>query len=63
MSSGGAKIQPPSHAMDGLTRIELTWIENQVEFWIRFGKDVEDKILDRRRRVLGFAHGSINVDR
>lgn len=59
MSSSGAKAQPPGRAMDGLTRIELTWIENQVEFWVRFGKDVEDKILDRRRRVLGFAPGSI----
>ncbi len=59
MSNSGAKLQPSSCAMNGLTRIELTWIENQVEFWIRFGKDVEDKILDRRRRVLGFAPGSI----
>ncbi len=59
MSGSGAKGQPSGGAMDSLTRIELTWIENQVEFWIRFGKDVEDKILDRRRRVLGFAPGSI----
>ena len=59
MSGGGAKVQPPSRTKDSLTRIELTWIENQVEFWIRFGKDVEETILDRRRRVLGFAPGSI----
>jgi hypothetical protein len=44
---------------DSLTRVELTWIEKNVEFWIRFGRDVEETILDRRRRVLGFAPGSI----
>jgi hypothetical protein len=42
-----------------LTHVELIWIEKQVEFWIRFGKDVEDTIIDRRRRVLGFAPGSV----
>lgn len=42
-----------------LTRVELTWIENQIEFWIRFGREAEETILDRRRRVLGFAPGSI----
>ncbi|WP_234730002.1 DUF2840 domain-containing protein [Acidocella facilis] len=42
-----------------LTHVELTWIEKQVEFWIRFGKDAEETIIDRRRRVLGFAPGSI----
>lgn len=44
---------------DCLTRVELTWIENQVEFWIRFGREAEDTILDRRRRILGFAPGSL----
>ncbi len=44
---------------DCLTRVELTWIENQVEFWIRFGREAEDIILGRRRRVLGFAPGSV----
>lgn len=55
-------IAAPSHR-DGvaipLTRVELTWVENQVEFWIRFGRETEDTILDRRRRVLGFVPGSI----
>ncbi len=44
---------------DRLTRVELTWIENQVEFWIRFGREAEDTILDRRRRVLSFAPGRV----
>ncbi|HLN23917.1 MAG TPA: DUF2840 domain-containing protein [Patescibacteria group bacterium] len=42
-----------------LTRVELTWIEKQIENWIRFGHAVEDTILDRRRRVVGFAPNSL----
>ncbi|WP_234729399.1 DUF2840 domain-containing protein [Acidocella facilis] len=59
MSSSAATSQSSGFAGGELTRVELTWIENQVEFWIRFGKDVEETILDRRCRVLGFAPGSI----
>ncbi|MGF1623967.1 MAG: DUF2840 domain-containing protein [Alphaproteobacteria bacterium] len=45
--------------MSDLTQVELTWIEGQIEHWIRFGRIVEEQILDRRRRVVGFAPGSI----
>ena len=38
-----------------LTHVELTWFEKRIEHWIRFGRDVEETILDRRRRVLSFA--------
>lgn len=57
-------IAPPAqpsgrpHPTD-LTRVELTWVEKQIENWIRFGRMVEDTILDRRRRVVGFAPGSV----
>lgn len=57
-------IAPPArpsgrpHPTD-LTRVELTWVEKQIENWIRFGRVVEDTILDRRRRVVGFAPGSV----
>src|SRR4030095_11397829 len=44
---------------DTLTNIELIWHEHQIEHWIRFGRDVAEKILDRRRRVLSFAPDSI----
>ena len=49
------------HASDGgvLTRVELTWREKQIEHWIRFGRDVEETILDRRRRVLTFAPNTV----
>lgn len=56
------RIAPPAaeqSARSYLTRVELTWIEQQVENWIRFGRIVEDKILDRHRRIVGFAPGSV----
>lgn len=45
--------------MGDLTHVELLWIERSVERWIRFGRPVGDTILDRRRRVLDFAPGSV----
>jgi hypothetical protein len=43
----------------GLTHVELIWLEKRIEHWIRFGRDAAETILDRRRRVLSFAPGSI----
>ncbi len=45
--------------MNALTKVELTWIEGQVERWIRFGQVAEERIIDRRRRVLAFAPGAV----
>ena len=42
-----------------LTHVELLWYEQKIEHWIRFGRDVAEQILDRRRRVLSFVPGSI----
>lgn len=42
-----------------LTEVELTWIEKRTENWIRFGHNVGEQILDRRRRVLRFAPDSV----
>ena len=47
--------QPP----DNLTHVELIWIEKQIEHWIRFGHEVAEQILDRRRRILSFAPNSV----
>jgi hypothetical protein len=44
---------------DSLTHVELIWLEGRIEHWIRFGRDVAEQILDRRRRILSFAPGSI----
>ena len=44
---------------DTLTHVELIWFEKRIEQWIRFGHDVAEQILDRRRRILSFAPGSV----
>lgn len=43
---------------DALTQVELVWIEKQVEHWIRFGREVREQVLDRRRRNLFFPPGA-----
>jgi hypothetical protein len=43
----------------GVTRVELTWREKRIEHWIRFGAIAEEQRLDRHRRIVGFAPGSI----
>lgn len=50
---------PSSFQANGLTRIELIWHEKRIEHWIRFGRDVGEQILDRRRRILTFTPDSI----
>jgi hypothetical protein len=44
---------------EALTDIELIWHRQQIEHWIRFGRDVAEQIIDRRRRILRFAPNSI----
>ncbi len=45
--------------MSNLTHVELLWLEKRIENWIRFGHASEEKVLDKRRRVLSFAPGNI----
>ncbi len=45
-------------SLDGLTQVELVWIEKQIEHWIRFGREVREQVLDRRRRILFFPPGT-----
>ncbi len=45
--------------MSMLTEVELYWLEGRIERWIRFGREVEERILDRRRRVLAFAPDAV----
>ncbi len=47
------------HAVPPLTRVELTFVPKRIEYWIRFGRIAEDRVLDRRRRVVSFVAGSI----
>ena len=44
---------------DGLTHVELTWIEKRIEHWIRFGRVAKDQIVDRRRRIVSFRPGAV----
>ena len=45
--------------MSDLTTVELLWLEKRIENRVRFGRPVSEKVLDRNRRVLAFAPGSI----
>jgi hypothetical protein len=45
--------------MTDVTEVELLWLEKRIENRIRFGRAVEEKILDPRRRLLSFGPGSI----
>lgn len=42
-----------------LTDVELLWHEGRIERWIGFGHPVDDRIIDRQRRVVSFAAGSV----
>jgi hypothetical protein len=54
------RVVPPTHRRtEDLTHVELTWIEKKIEFWLRFGRRAEEKILDRRRSISSFTPNSI----
>ncbi len=62
--TGAAALPPcgdgrPDTAPACLTTVELTWIEKKIEYWIRFGEECHEHIIDRRRRRLGFAPGAV----
>ena len=42
-----------------LTTVKLTWNEDRIERWIRFGHPIEDRIVDLQRRNLFFAPNSV----
>lgn len=45
--------------MRDLTEVELLWLEKRIENRIRSGRIIEERKIDRQRRVLSFAPGSI----
>jgi Protein of unknown function (DUF2840)/Signal peptidase, peptidase S26 len=45
--------------MDDLTEVELYWQKGRIERWIRFGRVAQERIIDRRRRIVLFSPGSI----
>lgn len=44
---------------DNLTHVELVWIRKRIENYIRFGHVVAKQTIDRNRRVVSFAPGSV----
>lgn len=48
-----------SFSFGDMTRVELIWLEQQTEFWIRFGNGAGEQVLDRSRRVVFFMPGSV----
>ena len=42
-----------------VTVVELTWREKRIEHWLRFGRSVGEQRLDRYRRIVAFAPGSV----
>jgi hypothetical protein len=42
-----------------MTHVELTWVEKKIEYWIRFGREAHEQILDRRRRVVSFRPNTV----
>jgi hypothetical protein len=51
--------QSPGHQMSELTHVEVLWIKRQVENRIRFGRSVDQHIIDRQWRVVSFEADSI----
>ena len=56
--TSGDRVTSKTYTGD-LTTVELLWLEKRIENRIRFGHHVEEKVLDRNRRVLSFAPGAI----
>jgi len=45
--------------MSELTHVELVWIKKRLENRFRFGRIAEQHVIDRQRRVVSFAAGSV----
>ena len=44
---------------DGLSYVDLIWIEKRVQRWIRFGSVASEQIIDRHRSIVAFAPGDV----
>lgn len=42
-----------------LTQVELIWLKDRFQRWIRFGRPAAEQPIDRRRRVASFAPGVV----
>lgn len=51
-----AMFERPS---SGVTRVELVFLKDRIERWIRFGRPIAEQVHDRRRRAVMFAPGAV----
>lgn len=62
-TNGAAPLCRPAETSlsDGpqLTHVTLVWREGEREDWLKFGKPVATRIIDRRRRVESYAAGQV----
>ncbi|KRW97451.1 DUF2840 domain-containing protein [Paracoccus sp. MKU1] len=56
-SCGGKGEEPAENP--SLTLVDLIWQEKRVEHWLRFGRFCHEHRIDRQRRTVGFAPGSV----
>jgi len=56
MYGGSAMFERPPPS---LTRVELLFLKERIERWIRFGRSIGEQVHDRRRRTVLFAPGAI----
>lgn len=54
-----ADVRAAYKAAPHLTHVELTWREGRLEHWLRFGHAAAEQRLDRFRRIVSFAPGSV----
>lgn len=58
LTAGQSSAAAAAAHTDDLTTVDLTWIEGEVEQWLRFGAAVAEHRIDPRRRALSFAAGT-----
>jgi hypothetical protein len=54
-----APVIAPLAAKPMLTQVELHWYEKQREDWLKFGKPVASRIIDRHARIESYAPGQV----
>ena len=52
-------LTPAVQSGDDMTHVELTWIEKKIEYWIRFGREAQEQVLDRHRRIVSFLPNTV----
>lgn len=55
----GPDAAPPSTREDALTWVELAFDKGRTERWIRFGAAVDQRVVTRQNRFVGFRPGSV----